>query len=654
MVDAPVQLTAAEARVLGCLIEKALTTPDAYPLSLNSLRLACNQTTNRDPVVAYDEVTVEDALEGLRAKQLATRSKAPGERAIKHRHRADETLAVDPAERALLGVLLLRGAQTPGELKARTDRLHGFTGPGDVEATLAVLADRGFVHRLDRRPGQKESRWAQLLADVPDGAVAAPTEPAPAQPRAAAAELTTAPSAITTISVVNPASGEPIRTVNVDDETEIAGKLRRARAAQRAWAARPYAERAQALLAWRDLLAAEIDECARITSEETGKPIAAARNEVRAVQQRISWFVEHVPRVIARRVETDTAELEERVTYEPRGVVAHVSAWNYPYFVGLNSIVPALACGNAVLYKPSEHALLTGLQLVDLAHRAGVAVDALQAVVGDGATGASLVASGIDLLCFTGSVATGRRVAVAAAERLVPVQLELGGKDAAYVCDDVDVVRAATTVAEGVFYHGGQSCCAVERVYVHERIWERFVSAFVDAARAWSPGDPRDEHTAIGPLARVEQPDLVQRQVDDARAKGARVLLGGERPDGPGAWYPPTVLVDVDHTMAVMRDESFGPVIGLMRVRDDDDALARVDDTTYGLTAAIFTDDRDRAERFLARCDAGSVYWNCSDRTSVCLPWAGRRESGLGVSMGLDGIRAFVRPKAWHFKPASR
>jgi acyl-CoA reductase-like NAD-dependent aldehyde dehydrogenase len=654
MVDAPVQLTASEARVLGCLIEKALTTPDAYPLSLNSLRLACNQTTNRDPVVAYDETTVEDALEGLRSKQLATRSKAPGERAIKHRHRAEETLASDPPERALLCVLLLRGAQTPGELKARTDRLHGFAGPGDVETTLATLADRGFVHRLERRPGQKESRWTQLIAEAAGDAataVDAPSEPSPQHARSTATESAATPPAVTTIDVINPASGECIRTVNVDDETEIAGKLRRARAAQRAWAARPYAERAQALLGWRDLLAADLEECARITSEETGKPIAAARNEVRAVQQRITWFVEHAPEVIAPRVETDTPELEERVTYEPRGVVTHISAWNYPYFVGLNSLVPALACGNAVLYKPSEHALLTGLQLVDLAHRAGVAVDALQAVVGDGTTGAALVASGVDLVCFTGSVATGRRVAVAAAERLVPVQLELGGKDAAYVCDDVDVTRAAAAVAEGVFYHGGQSCCAVERVYVHERIWERFVSAFVDAARAWSPGDPGDEQTAIGPLARVEQPDVVQRQVDDARAKGARVLLGGERPDGPGAWYPPTVLVDVDHTMAVMRDESFGPVIGVMRVRDDEDALARVDDTAYGLTAAIFTDDRDRAQRFLERCDAGSVYWNCSDRTSVCLPWAGRRESGLGVSMGLDGIRSFVRPKAWHLKP---
>ncbi len=319
MVDAPVELTAAEARVLGCLVEKALTTPDVYPLSLNSLRLGCNQTTNRDPVVSYDDATVEEALEGLRAKRLATRGKALGERAIKHRHRVEETLDVDPAERALLCVLLLRGAQTPGELKARTDRLHGFTGTDEVEATLDRLAERGFVHRLERRPGQKESRWRQLLADSPDGggeAVVAPSASssahgAPAATRPSAPEPASphAPAATATLDVVDPTNGEHIRTLDVDDETEIAGKLRRARAAQPAWSARPYAERAQALLAWRDLLGTDLEECARVTSQETGKTIAAARNEVRAVQARITWFVEHVAEVVASRVETASAEL---------------------------------------------------------------------------------------------------------------------------------------------------------------------------------------------------------------------------------------------------------------------------------------------------------------------------------------------------------
>ncbi len=662
---APVQLSAAEARVLGCLIEKSLTTPDAYPLSLNSLRLACNQTTNRDPVVSYDEATVDAALDGLRAHQLAARGKTYGERAIKHRHLVDDGLNVDAAERALLCVLMLRGPQTSGELKTRAERLHSFAALADVEDTLDRLATREFAVRLDRRPGQKESRWLELLSVPGAGSEAAPAPdraPAPVDSAhgehgehgapAGHAGLLGAAAGPQTLEITNPATGALLREVAVDDETEIEAKLRRARAAQARWAALPYERRAAALLAWRDQLGADIEECARITAEETGKTIGAARNEIRAVQDRITWFVAHAPAVLAPRTATQSDAIEERITYEPRGVVAHISAWNYPYFVGLNSIVPALACGNAVLYKPSELATLTGLQLVDLAHRSGVPVDVLQTIVGSGPTGAALVSSGVDLVCFTGSVATGRRVAVSAAEHLIPVQLELGGKDAAYVCDDVDVDAAAEAVAEGAFYHGGQSCCAVERVYVHQAIWERFVTSFVAAATHWAPGDPLDAASANGVLARAQQPELLQEQVDDAIAKGARVLLGGMCEPG-AASYPPTVLVDVDHSMTVMRDESFGPVIGLMRVRDDDEALALVDDSSYGLTAAIFSRDRERAEAFLARCDTGTVYWNASDRTSVTVPWSGRRASGLGVSMGEAGIASFVRPKAWHLRPSS-
>jgi acyl-CoA reductase-like NAD-dependent aldehyde dehydrogenase len=234
---------------------------------------------------------------------------------------------------------------------------------------------------------------------------------------------------------------------------------------------------------------------------------------------------------------------------------------------------------------------------------------------------------------------------------LARVQLELGGKDPAYVCDDVDVDDTAVAVAEGVFYNAGQSCCAIERLYVHERIYDRFLDAFTAAVDSYRVGDPTDDATDIGPLARAEQLALLETHVQDAVGKGARVVRGGARLDRPGNWFAPTVLVDVDHRMLVMRDESFGPVIGVQRVRDDAEAIERMDDTSYGLTAAVFSPDRERAARILERLDTGSVYWNCSDRTSVCLPWAGRRRSGLGVSMGEAGIRAFVREKAWHLRP---
>ncbi len=320
--------------------------------------------------------------------------------------------------------------------------------------------------------------------------------------------------------------------------------------------------------------------------------------------------------------------------------------------MALNSIVPALLAGNAVLYKPSEHATLTGLRIVDLLHRAGVPVDVVQAVVGGGSAGAALVDADIDMICFTGSYAVGRRVAAAAADRMLRVQLELGGKDAAYVCDDVDVDGAAIGVAEGACYNSGQSCCAIERVYVHDAVYDRFVDALVEVVAAYRVGDPEDDATEVGPLARAAQLDVLDAQIFDATAKGARLLCGGERVPGAGNWFVPTVLVDVDDQMSIMRDETFGPVVPVVRVRNDEDAVARMADTEFGLGAAVFSAERARAEALLTRLDVGNAYWNTSDRSSVRLPWAGRRHSGTGVSMSEAGVRTFVREKAWHLRTA--
>jgi len=254
----------------------------------------------------------------------------------------------------------------------------------------------------------------------------------------------------------------------------------------------------------------------------------------------------------------------------------------------------------------------------------------------------------IDMVCFTGSYPTGRRVAAAAAERLVRVQLELGGKDGAYVADDVDIESAALGVAEGAFYNAGQSCSALERVYVHEAIYNRFVDAFVEAVAAYRVGDPNEPATDVGPLTRPGQLDVLDAQVADAVQRGAKILCGGRRIDRPGNWFELTVLVDVDREMLLMQEETFGPVIGVQRVRDDAEATVALADTHSGLGAAVFSADRERALRILAGLDTGNAYWNTSDRSSVRLPWAGRRQSGLGVSMSESGIRALLREKAWH------
>jgi acyl-CoA reductase-like NAD-dependent aldehyde dehydrogenase len=650
-----ISLTPEEARVLGCLMEKAVTTPDNYPLSVNALLNACNQTTNRDPIVAYDESTVERSLESLREKSVSRRVMATGQRVVKHRHVVDETLQLTVPEFALLGVLLLRGAQTPGELKQRSERWHSFRSLGDIEEALQRLAGRGFVEQLPRRPGQKEQRWRTLIIEggPPVEELAAPASPVPAE-ATAPGELAPAPAEPEpprqerSLVITNPASGEVVRDVAVTEPGEITQKVARARRAIASWSSRPYVERAAALTRFSELLGAEADECASVTTSEVGKPIGQARNEIRAARERIEWNVAHVEALLAPRTVTAEGAVAERVTIEPIGVVAHVSAWNYPYFVGLNTIVPALLAGNTVLYKPSELATLTGLRLVDMLHRAGVPVDVVHAVVGGGPTGAALVDADIDMICFTGSYATGRKVAARAAERLVRVQLELGGKDAAYICDDVDAEGAALAVAEGACYNAGQSCCAIERVYVHDAVYDQFVTALVEVVGAYRVGDPREETTDVGPLTRAAQVELLTAQLADAEAKGARVLCGGHRIEQPGNWFEPTVVVDVDDQMAIMQEETFGPVVPVARVRSDDDARAHMDNTEFGLGAAVFTRDEARATRLLETLDVGNAYWNTSDRSSVRLPWSGRRNSGLGVSMSESGIRALVREKAWH------
>lgn len=453
------------------------------------------------------------------------------------------------------------------------------------------------------------------------------------------------------LQVVNPATEEVIRELDEDTPESIRARASAARQAQPAWAARPVAERVECARRFGELLAAETERLAATLTSEMGKPIRQSRNELAAMAARIDFFVANTGPATADEVVQEDGT-EERIRWEPLGLVANISAWNYPYFVGSNVFLPALLTGNAVLYKPSEFATLTGLAIADLLYRAGIPRELFAPAVGGGAVGAALLEQRVDGVFFTGSYATGRRIAQAVAGRLVRVQLELGGKDPAYICDDVDVGAAAAAAAEGAFYNAGQSCCAVERVYVHRAIAREFTDAFVAAVRGYRVGDPTDEETYVGPLARRPQLDVLAEQVDDAVRRGATLLCGGKRREGRGWYWEPTVLAGVTHEMKVMRDETFGPVIGIMEVEDDDDAVRRMNDTEYGLTAAVYTPDRDRAERVLRQVDAGTVYWNCCDRVSPRLPWTGRRHSGIGSTLGTIGIRAFVQPKAYHLNPS--
>lgn len=455
---------------------------------------------------------------------------------------------------------------------------------------------------------------------------------------------------MTTLSVHNPATGELIIALPADDGEAVAAKSAAARAAQPAWAALPLAARMACVRGFRDGVVRDLEQLATTMTRETGKPIKMSRNELNGLLARIDFFLAETEAAIAAETVFDEGGMREQIEHAPLGVVANISAWNYPWFVGCNVILPALLAGNAVLYKPSEYATLTGLEIGRLLHEAGVPRDIMVCLVGGGEVGAALLAQKVDGVFFTGSHATGQRIAQTVAGTFTRLQLELGGKDPTYVCEDADPATAAESLADGAMYNTGQSCCSVERIYVHASVHDAFVKAFVDTVRGFRRGDPLSEDTYIGAITRAPQLDVLEAQVEDAVAKGAHLVLGGERRIGDGNWFDATVLVNVDHTMDVMREESFGPVIGIQKVADDAEAVRLMNDTRYGLTAGVYTRDEERAKAILAQVNAGSVYWNCCDRVSPRLPWSGVGDSGVGLTLSKYGIQAFTRPKAWHLR----
>jgi len=454
------------------------------------------------------------------------------------------------------------------------------------------------------------------------------------------------------LAIHNPANGALITQVPADDANSVAAKAASARAAQPGWLAVPLPERKACITRFRAGVVAELDTLAGIMTSETGKPIKMSRNELNGLLSRIDFFLKEVDALLQTETVFDEGGMTERIEHTPLGLVANISAWNYPWFVGGNVFIPALLTGNTVLYKASEYATLTGLAMARLLHASGIPKDVFIAVVGAGDVGAALMAQTIDGLFFTGSYATGAKIAQSLGPRLVKLQLELGGKDPTYVCEDANPKTAAESLADGAMYNTGQSCCSVERIYVHEKIYDAFVAAFLQTVHDFKVGDPTAEDTYIGALTRAQQLDVLDAQVADAKAKGATLLCGGHRLNGPGNWYAPTVFSDVNHSMELMREESFGPIIGIQKVAGDTEAVQLMNDTRYGLTAGVFTPNEARAKALLSQVKAGSVYWNCCDRVSPRLPWSGHGDSGVGLTLSTYGIQTFTRPKAWHLRQA--
>jgi acyl-CoA reductase-like NAD-dependent aldehyde dehydrogenase len=453
------------------------------------------------------------------------------------------------------------------------------------------------------------------------------------------------------MKIVNPATEEIIRDIQEDSPDSVNQKFKLLQAAQVDWQKITLAKRIEILRTFSDLLEKNVEALASILTSEIGKPLQQSRNEINGARGRIKWLTDNAEKYLADEVMIQEGNLTERISYEPLGVVCNISAWNYPYLVGVNVFVPALLAGNAVMYKPSEYSTLTGLEIERLLKQAGVPNDVFHVAVGARSVGELLLELPFNGYFFTGSYKTGKYIYEKVAPKMVPCQLELGGKDPLYVADDVaDIKAVAASTADGAFYNNGQSCCAVERIYVNEKVYDQYVDEFIKEVKSWKIGKPTEAAVYIGSLSRKDQLSFLETQVQDAVQKGGKVLVGGKRIDGTGYYFEPTVITNATHQMSMMREESFGPIIGIMKVKSDDEAIELMKDTEYGLTAAVYSNNQSRAENILEQINSGTGYWNCCDRVSAALPWSGRQHSGFGATLSHAGLRAFTKTKAYHLR----
>ena len=456
--------------------------------------------------------------------------------------------------------------------------------------------------------------------------------------------LTTASPSPATLQVRSPANDEPVGTVPVSSPDEVMAAVARSRVAQKAWAARTLADRCAVLRHVRERYLARLDAVVDLVSRENGKPrVEVMLHEGLPVLQNITYFTDHAERILEPQpiAMSLTVNRSSYLHFVPRGVIAVIGPWNFPINLTFCSAAMALVAGNGVVIKPSEFTPLSAALVREIFIEGGVPADLLQVVQGHGDVGVALITAGVDMVEFTGSVATGRKVGALCGERLIPCVLELGGKAPALVLADAPLPRTVEAVLWGGYANAGQVCASIERLLVHEAIYDRFVPALVERVNALRVGDPTREEVDVGPLVTERQRDNVARLVDDAVARGARVLTGGRRIDRPGHYYAPTVVVDCTAEMDIFNAEIFGPVIPILRCRDEVQMVAEANRSSLGLMAYVFTKDTEKGRRLAEQIVSGTVMVNDVLATQAMpeTPWGGLGTSGIGVTHSDDGLR---------------
>jgi len=456
------------------------------------------------------------------------------------------------------------------------------------------------------------------------------------------------------IKCVSPVDGSVYAERAVAKKNEIAVAFSAAHAAQEKWRRLPLSERAKYCSAAVDQMLAMKDAIVPELAWQMGRPIRYGAGELRGFEERARYMIGIAERSLADIRPEPKEGFLRYIKREPLGVVFTIAPWNYPYLTAVNSIIPALMAGNAVVLKHAAQTILVGERFAKGFKAASLPKDVFQNLVLSHEQTAQIISGGhANMVCFTGSVAGGKAMEKAAAGRFINVGLELGGKDPAYVRPDANMAHAIENLVDGAFFNSGQSCCGIERIYVHKRVWGDFIDGFVDLTRKHVLGSPLDESTTLGPMVKPEAADFVRKQIASAVRGGAKAHIDPKsfaRDRKGSAYMAPQVLTEVNHQMSVMMEESFGPVVGIMKVSDDEEAVQLMNDSPYGLTAAIWTEDADAAQKIGQEIETGTVFMNRCDYLDPALTWTGVKDTGRGATLSVIGYEALTRAKSFHLR----